>query len=150
MASETRIEVRSAVPGDSAALANLAGQLGYRSSAEEVARRLGESRKSPEHEVFVVHLSTGEIIGWISLCVYRTIASDPRVEITGFVVDEKHRSRRVGAALLKRAEEWAMAKRYREIGVHCNVIRERAHTFYQRNGYREEKTQKVFRKTLAG
>jgi GNAT superfamily N-acetyltransferase len=143
------IEIRAAGTADCAALAKLAGQLGYESSPEQVAQRLEGLRKPGENAVFVAQERGGEIIGWISVYVFRTVTSDARVEISGFVVDERYRSRKIGATLLKSTEEWALARGCGAIGVHTNVARSRAHAFYERNGYRLVKTQKFYRKDLA-
>jgi GNAT superfamily N-acetyltransferase len=50
--------------------------------------------------------------------------------------------------LLARAERWAREKGCRAIGLRSNVIRDRAHAFYERHGYKHVKTQKSFRKDL--
>ena len=71
-----------------------------------------------------------------------------RAEISGFVVDEHHRSQRVGMHLLARAERWAREIGCRAIGLRSNVIRDRAHAFYESHGYQHIKTQKSFRKDL--
>jgi hypothetical protein len=50
--------------------------------------------------------------------------------------------------LVERGEAWARQRGLAAIGVRSNIIRERAHIFYERLGYTVTKTQKVFRKTL--
>ena len=45
-------------------------------------------------------------------------------------------------------EQWARERGIRTIGLRSNVIRERAHAFYEREGYTVLKKQKAFRKTL--
>ena len=71
-----------------------------------------------------------------------------RAEVNGLVVDETARSRGGGAVLLAAAEKWARGKRCTSMSVRSNVLRERAHGFYLRNGYEHYKTQKAFRKGL--
>jgi GNAT superfamily N-acetyltransferase len=144
------IEIRVATKKDCPVLARLARQLGYEASTEQIARRLDAVCKSDEHRLLVAQETGGEIVGWIGMYVYRPITSEARVEVSGLVVDETRRSRKVGALLLNGAEDWAISKGLRAIGLHCNVVRERAHAFYERNGYRVAKTQKVFEKTLSG
>ena len=70
------------------------------------------------------------------------------MEISGLVVDEQVRSQGIGEKLLDRAEQWAREKGCRTVGLRCNVIRDRAHAFYQRHGYQHTKTQKSFRKIV--
>jgi GNAT superfamily N-acetyltransferase len=141
-------KIRAAQPTDHARMAELAGQLSYPSTPEEIARRLQGIKSSAEGAVFVAELNSGEIAGWIAVFVYRTVEADARAEVSGLVVDERFRSQRVGEHLLARAEEWAREAGCQAIGLRSNVIRERAHAFYERHGYMHVKTQKAFRKQL--
>jgi GNAT superfamily N-acetyltransferase len=141
-------EIRQARPQDYARIAELAGQLTYPSSAEQIAERLDGMRRSQENAVFVAQLPSGEIAAWVAIFVYRVVEADARAEISGFVVDEHFRSHRVGMFLLARVERWARENGCRVIGLRSNVVRDRAHSFYERHGYKHTKTQKSFRKDL--
>ena len=141
-------KIRAAQAPDHARMAELAGQLSYPSAPEEIARRLQGINGSADAAVFVAELDGGEIAGWIAVFVYRTVEADARAEVSGLVVDERFRSQRVGEHLLARAEEWAREAGCQAIGLRSNVIRERAHAFYERHGYTHVKTQKAFRKQL--
>jgi GNAT superfamily N-acetyltransferase len=141
-------EIRPAQEADCARIAELAGQLSYPSAPEEVRQRMTEMKGDADHLLFVAELATGEIAGWIAVFVYRTVEADARAEVSGLVVDERFRSQRIGERLLARSEEWARERGCDVIGLRSNVIRERAHAFYERHGYRHIKTQKSFRKTL--
>jgi GNAT superfamily N-acetyltransferase len=141
-------KIRAAQASDHPRMAELAGQLSYPSTPEEIARRLQGICGSADAAVFVVELETGEIAGWIAVFVYRTVEADARAEVSGLVVDERFRSQRVGEHLLVRAEEWARENACQAIGLRSNVIRDRAHAFYERHGYTHVKTQKAFRKQL--
>ena len=61
-------------------------------------------------------------------------------------------NRRIRADLynmeLEAAEDWACQHDCPSMSVRSNVIRDRAHKFYERQGYEHYKTQKAFRKTL--
>lgn len=141
-------KIRPAQPQDSPRIAELATQLGYPSNPDEIARRLEEIQHSNESCIFVAQRAEGEIAGWIGVFVFRSITDDPCVEVRGFVVDEGLRSQGIGEKLLDRAEQWAREKGCRAIGLRCNVMRERAHAFYERHGYQHAKTQKSFRKIM--
>lgn len=145
-AIQAKIKVRAAEPRDFPQIAELAGQLGYPSTAEEIARRFSAMEKSSEHGVFIADFGEGRIAGWVGVFVQRTVESDACVEISGLVVDERCRSRGVGLRLLERAEQWAREKGCAEVRLRSNVIRDRAHAFYEREGYKHVKTQKAFRK----
>lgn len=143
------IIVRPARESDAARLAELAGQLTYPSTTEQILGRLEGMSASADHAVIVAEESSGgRVTGFCGVFVNRMVEADARVEISGLVVDEAVRSRGVGKLLLDRAEEWAREKGCRSIGLRSNVIRDRAHAFYERHGYRVIKTQKSFRKDL--
>jgi GNAT superfamily N-acetyltransferase len=90
----------------------------------------------------------GEIAGWIAVFILRGLEVNPRGEISGFIVDERFRSQAVGKHLLAHAEQWVRYRGCDVVGLRSNVIRDRAHAFYLRQGYQHTKTQKTFRKNL--
>ena len=104
--------------------------------------------KSSEHAAFLAEMPDGAIAGWIAVFILRGLEVDPRGEISGFIVDEKFRSQSIGKHLLARAEQWVRQRGCRMVGLRSNVIRDRAHAFYLREGYQHTKTQKTFRKNL--
>ncbi len=141
--------IRAPRQQDYPALADLAGQLSYPSTSEEISRRLDAMNGSAEHAVFLAEMPGGEIAGWIAVCVLRGLEVNPRGEVTGLVVSERFRSQEVGKHLLARAEQWTREQGLDAIGLRSNVIRDRAHAFYLREGYQHTKTQKTFRKDLS-
>jgi GNAT superfamily N-acetyltransferase len=134
--------VRLAQPGD------LAGQLGYPSTGEEVRKRLNQMQDANQYAVFVAELPTGQIAGWIGLYIFRTVELETIAEISGVIVDEDIRSCGIGKMLLDAADEWARRVECHVISVRSNVKRDRAHQFYTNNGYEHVKTQKELRKKL--
>lgn len=139
--------VRRAAEADAGAIAALSGQLGYPTSEAAVRARLAAALGRGDSEVLVAE-RTGAVVGWIHVYGVHTLESDAHAEIAGLVVDEHHRSRGIGEALLAAAETWAANAGYRDARVRSNVIRERAHRFYVRQGYAEKKRQAVLVKDL--
>jgi GNAT superfamily N-acetyltransferase len=140
--------IRPPCEQDYVRLAELAGQLSYPSTISEIAQRLAGMAGSYDHAVFVAEMADGEIAGWIGVFISRGLEVNPRGEISGLIVDERFRSQAVGKHLLARAEEWVRERGCDIVGLRSNVIRDRAHAFYRREGYEHTKTQKSFRKTL--
>jgi len=140
--------VRPAQTCDCEAMADLAGQLGYECSGEQVRKRLRDMQDSKQCAVLVAELPERQIAGWIGASLFRSIETGSCVEINGLVVDQGTRSRGIGKILLSAAEEWARSIGFDVISVHSNVTRDRAHRFYLRNGYAHVKTQKEFHKSL--
>jgi len=145
---ETDIGVRRARSTDAARIAALSGQLGYPTSEKQMKARLAEALKDKDGACFVAELREGGLLGWIHVSTTPLLEVERRAEVNGLVVEEKARSRGAGAVLLLAAEKWARGKRCRSMSVRSNVLRERAHGFYLRNGYEHYKTQKAFQKGL--
>ena len=140
-------KIRRAKSGDAADLAALSGELGYPATAAEIRSRLSRLKSAANDALFVAECD-GEVIGWLHISVNHLIEVPTRAEINAFIVSEKQRSRGAGARLLDAAENWARGKKCVNMSVRSNVVRERAHVFYERNGYEHYKTQKAFRKPL--
>ncbi len=141
--------IRPPRPADLDRMAVLAGQLGYPCTAEQVRARLERMQDPAGYAVFVAELPGGQLAGWIGAYLFRTVETDGHAEISGLVVDEGLRSRGVGKALLEAAEAWARSRGCDLMSVRSNVIRGRAHAFYERHGYACTKTQKTFHKRIA-
>ena len=141
------LSIRPARPADREDLARLSTQLGYPMTADEAAARLSEIEGHPDHALLVAEEPLG-LAGWIQISVSRIFESPGAAEIAGLVVDEASRGEGVGPRLLRAAEAWALARGCRRVRVRSNVLRERAHAFYEREGYAKVKVQQVFEKPL--
>lgn len=142
------VSIRPAVDGDVAALADLSGQLGYPAGVDVMRERLSGARAARIGEVFVAVDASGAIVGWTHVVPRLQLEEAPFAELAGLVVADGARSGGVGASLLHAAEQWAAANGFVHMRVRSNVVRERAHRFYLREGYRERKRQVVFDKAL--
>lgn len=148
--SKDRLKIRPARLSDAAKLAELSGQLGYPTSVAEMQRRLKNIRPKDQHATFVADDPAYSVVGWIHVSAIPLLEVDLRAEVNGLVVADGWRSRGAGWLLLEAAEQWARRHRCSSMSVRSNVIRERAHQFYERHGYQHYKTQKAFRKLLPG
>jgi GNAT superfamily N-acetyltransferase len=138
--------VRRARPDDAEPISALMAQLGYEVPAAAITarlRRLGERR-----DVFVATDGEG-VVGWAALLIDEAFVEGFGAFIEGFVVDEAARSRGIGVTLLEAVEARARERGCAEIRVQSNVLRERAHSFYERNGYTKVKAQYQLRKPLS-
>jgi len=142
------LKIRPAKSSDVGPLAVLAGELGYPTATSEMKARLRAIKPLADNAIFVAQAPSGEVIGWIHVSVTRLLEVPLRAEVNGLVVGEAQRSLGAGARLLDEAEAWARQKKCVNMSVRSNVIRDRAHKFYERQGYQHYKTQKAFRKRL--
>jgi GNAT superfamily N-acetyltransferase len=147
-ADKNKLKIRRARNADAQRIAELAGQLGYPATAVQMRERLRGIKPASQHAVLVAETAAEGIIGWVHVSRQPLLEVEIRAEVNGLVVDERVRSAGAGARLLAAAEEWARKRGCKGMSVRSNVIRERAHKFYEGNGYEHYKTQKSFRKPL--
>jgi GNAT superfamily N-acetyltransferase len=145
---EKPLKIRRAKSSDAPRLAELTGQLGYPTTAARVRQRLRRIQPASQHAIFVADSAKVGVVGWLHVRRQPLLEVEIRAEVNGLVVAEGQRSLGAGARLLAAAEEWACKHGCKGMSVRSNVIRERAHKFYERNGYEHYKTQKSFRKPL--
>jgi GNAT superfamily N-acetyltransferase len=146
--NEEIMKIRKARQSDAARIAELSGQLGYPTTKAQMAARVKSALRMKNGGCFVAENKTHGVIGWVHVSITPLLEVERRAEINGLVVAEQARSQGAGAKLLQAAEQWAQKMRCAGMSVRSNVLRERAHNFYLRQGYEHYKTQKAFRKTL--
>jgi GNAT superfamily N-acetyltransferase len=142
------LRIRRASGADAPLIAVLTGQLGYPATALQIRERLRRIQPASQNAIFVADSARDGVVGWLHVSKEPLLESDVRAEVNGLVVAEGQRSLGAGAQLLAAAEDWARKHGCKSMSVRSNVIRERAHKFYERNGYEHYKTQKSFRKPL--
>jgi ribosomal protein S18 acetylase RimI-like enzyme len=113
-----------------------------------MSARLRQALKERNSACFVAETREQGVIGWVHVSVIPLLEVERRAEVNGLVVDEQVRSHGAGWLLLEAAERWARKVRCAGMSVRSNVIRNRAHGFYERHGYEHYKTQKAFVKKL--
>jgi ribosomal protein S18 acetylase RimI-like enzyme len=140
------VTIRDARPRDVEALAALIGQLGYPASADDVGRRLKRLSSSDTDKVIVAELG-GEIVGLACLHTSLSVAYDePAAKLSAIVVDELHRRRGIGEALVRELEREAKRRRCCLLFLTTAAHRDNAHAFYERIGF--EETGRRFAKPL--
>ncbi|HZC66132.1 MAG TPA: GNAT family N-acetyltransferase [Candidatus Dormibacteraeota bacterium] len=140
--------IRRARSSDAARIAELSGELGYLATAKEISQRMRKLRAGAANALFVAEAPDSGIVGWTHVSVTHLVETGTRAELNGLVVTDGQRSLGAGARLLAAAEAWARKHGCPSMSVRSNVVRERAHAFYEREGYEHYKTQKAFRKDL--
>ncbi|HEX7914687.1 GNAT family N-acetyltransferase [Rudaea sp.] len=149
-AIDAHIVVRAADEGDVESIAALAGQLGYPTAPAEMRERYARVRAARAGEIFVAVLAAdGRVVGWTHVVPCLQLEGAAHAELAGLVVDEHVRGSGIGRALLAAAEQWARMHGFALMRVRSNVVRERAHRFYEREGYARIKAQAMFRKSIA-
>ena len=120
---------------------------GYATSAEETAERLGRCSTPVEHAALVAD-EDGRAVGWIHVALVTSLVSGLRRTSADWWSTRASRSSGIGAELLAAAETWAREHGATRMVVRSRMARERAHRFYEREGYALVKTSHVFEKRL--
>lgn len=140
--------IRRARSSDALRIAELSGELGYAATAKVISQRMRTLKAAAPNALFVAESQGAGVVGWTHVSVTRLVEHGTRAELNSLIVAEGKRSLGAGSRLLAAAETWARKHGCPSMSVRSNVVRERAHAFYQREGYEHYKTQKAFRKKL--
>ena len=132
---------------DADRVAHLMTQLGYPSTAQQIAQRFERIDGQSNQALFVAD-DEGQVVASVHVAVNPYLENDASAEILGLVVADGYRSQGVGKALVSAAEAWAAALGCGVMRVRSNTIRTRAHAFYDRAGFQRVKTQLCFEKSL--
>ena len=135
-ASRTEVVVRVAERSDVPRVVELAAQLGYAVSSA----RAGSTIALRDDRALFVAIDDDDVVGWIAVARDTALLGEGDAWIEGLIVAETHRNRSLGSTLLAFAHEWARKQGCVRMRVRSNVMRDRAHCFYEREGYRRFKT----------
>ncbi len=129
--------IRSAADADAESIAALLGQLGYPSSAGDVAERLARLEAFGGAIVLVAERE-GQVLGVVTSHVFPSIHAPALVAwLTTLVVDERCRGTGVGRTLTSAVERWACAQGATRLSLTSGTHRAAAHEFYRRAGFEQ-------------
>jgi GNAT superfamily N-acetyltransferase len=145
-APDPETNVREAFASDALRIAALALQLGYEVPPAHVERTI--ARRGPGFEIFVAVVPRVGVVGWATVAIRETLTATRHAELEGLVVDDEYRGGGVGRLLLEQVERFARDAGVSMVRLRSNVLRERAHAFYERAGYASPKSQRFYEKRL--
>jgi ribosomal protein S18 acetylase RimI-like enzyme len=141
------IVFRTARPADAARLVGLVEELGYPSTLADVEARLARLFARADQAVFVAEEGE-DLLGWVHVQEFLSLAGDPTGLVSGLVVDPAARRRGLGRDLMRRAEDWARARGLDSLRLRARAARTDAHAFYRSLGFALAKEQLQFRKDI--
>lgn len=130
---------------DFSELLKLMATLGYPLTVEELKKNIHLYQE--EGGQILVAEKNGVVLGCITVTMSASVAEGVYGEIKSLVVSEKARGMGVGSVLSEGAEAW-LSERVNRIRVRTNSVREKAHKFYEKQGYSHVKSQKVYSKDI--
>jgi predicted N-acetyltransferase YhbS len=140
------IVLREPCEADAPAVARLVDQLGYPTYPAEIVRRLDRlAANLATHAVVAVDRGTAIGVGVVHF-IDILEGDRPLAALVMLIVDDAHRGRGVGTALIRELEREAEARGSFAISVHSGRHRVGAHAFYRHLGY--ELTGERIRKLL--
>ena len=142
-----KVRIRSPRATDAEQLAALNRELGYATESREIVSRIKRVSKLPGHFTAVAEIGSG-VIGWVQAEHRFSMETGEKAELVGLVVSAGARRGGAGRLLVQAAEEWAADRGLSSIVVRSNVVRTESHSFYERIGYTQSKTQHVYAKAL--
>jgi GNAT superfamily N-acetyltransferase len=128
--------IRRAEASDAQALSELLTQLGYPSSASEIAARL-DTLVNYEGAVALVAINGfGEVVGLVTGHLVPSIHDNqPVAWLTTLVVLADARGAGIGSSLVGQIEQWAVKNGAKRLAVTSATHREAAHAFYEKRDY---------------
>lgn len=119
--------------------------LGYDYDFEKQKAKIQAVLNDSTQVIFVAE-TNNKVVGYIHLVNYDVIYADNFKNCLGLAVDNDYKRNGIGSALLKQAEIWAKENGAAGIRLCSGVEREKAHQFYQSQGYEVTKLQKNIKK----
>ena len=128
------MKIRPARDADSAVIASLLGELGYRATPGQVLDRLKSAQ--PLLALHLVAETKGGIVAFLAACRLPYFPDGSTLcRITAMVVSSAHRRTGVGAALIGAAAGYARQRGCSGLEVTTAEHRLEAHGFYVGNGF---------------
>lgn len=139
MSSNIRLMVRNDLPP----VQSLVKELGYSLSASEAEERFLKLMNN-SHHAFFVYQGESSIVGFMHLEKINSFLYSPKIEIRALVIDEKYQGQGLGKTFIDESKRWAKSNDIHTLFLSCNIIRESAHHFYERRGFKKIKSSYFF------
>ncbi|MED5017408.1 GNAT family N-acetyltransferase [Paenibacillus chibensis] len=120
----------------------------YAVFSEEKVKKKIETILQHTEDIIFVYEENSQVGGYIHGSPYELLFSEAMVNVLGFVVQENHRRRGVGSALIEKLEQWGRNNGFNGIKLLSHPSRTAAHRLYEQRGYRFTKDQKNYIKTF--
>jgi len=128
--------VRRGRSDDAGAVVALLGELGYDLEPEAAAALFVRLLDDPGHVLLVAETDAGQVFGFANAHLRVQLHHlAPVCTLDELVVAEGARSAGLGALLVREVERFARERGADSLELTCNLRREAAHRFYEREGF---------------
>ena len=140
------MNIRTAIVNDSEKIIELMDQLDYPNTEPFIRKRITQLLEHPDHKLLVYELDN-KVVACISIHYVPQLALKEDFAIISYLaVDNSVRSKGIGRELEEYCTQLAKERNCDRIQVHCNIRREHAHRFYERQEFQESR--KYFSKKI--
>lgn len=131
----SHVQIRQATIGDAHDVAILLTELGYPTDATAAQTLISNASADPQQTVLLLDVDD-TVYGLAALVTFFYFHQGKRIaRLSSLVVSDIARGQGLGRRLLRAAEAWAKERGCQQIELTSSSKRERAHAFYQREGY---------------
>jgi GNAT superfamily N-acetyltransferase len=141
------MEIVMATLSDVAGLVEVIKVMGYEVDEVGVRERMGKISKREDHCLLVAK-ERDEVIGFCHGYVRLLVEVGEAVEIGGLALKEDYQGKGVAKQLIEAMEAWVTKVGQDWIVLSSNIMRVKAHGFYEHLGYKKVKQQFAFEKRL--
>lgn len=141
------MQISKAKLGDASGLATLAETMGYKTDEAGVRTRLMKILTREDHCLLVAK-DEEKVVGFCHGYIRLLVEVEEAVEIGGLAVVEEWQGKGVARKLIEAMEGWAGGIGVKRIVLSSNILRAKAHGFYEHMGYVKSRQQFAFEKGL--
>ena len=142
------VEIVHATSQDASQLVGLSKILGYDTDEASLTNRINKITSLNNHCLLVAK-DGDEVIGFCHGYVRTLVEVEEVVEIGGLVVKDAWQGKGIAKELVEGIEHWAKEMGFGRIVLSSNILRTKAHGFYEHMGYKKIKQQFAFKKQLS-
>jgi ribosomal protein S18 acetylase RimI-like enzyme len=115
-------------------------------TVDDIKQHFNLIKKQKDYQILIAVNHNKNVLGYALIEKRIILGFDPFVEIVQLLVDENYRSLGIGNKLLLEIEKFTNNIGINQIMLSSRMERDRAHKFYQKNGFKEFKQSKFFEK----
>jgi len=144
---DSNIRFRKVDEHDITGILEIALELGYPASEKTVKDLVNLVVEKDDHEIIIAKTER-KVLGYIHLHCIEGESEQQKIEVSGILIPDSHRSKGIGGRFLEEAEKWTRGRDIHTISIRTNLIRPKAIPFFKNHGFHHDTSQDTFIKQL--